>query len=345
MKTTTQDNLKILFINSILLIFTNALTTSNLLIKENPHIAIFIPSIILIIILLLSIFLPSFNKSILKIINNNLFIKIILVIYLTLSTILLLSTGINLISRFFYIKTPIFLIILTTVFAISFLSKMPLNRMLNLFFLILILVALYNFLKFITLSKGTSLIIDDIGFNDNPIYSICSTIYVYLDSFILYLFTIKGKPMMNKKTFIFSSLLIAFFTTYSILESFLYLPPTILSTTFYPVLFKYKALAGGKYFDNLTTILFTDTLILMIFKGAINLFSLRVLLNLKHKQSVFVSQTIILTLILTFIYYLKILEDKYIYIIGIICSFLLLIFYFYLIYIKKKVKKFEKTNS
>ena len=82
----------------------------------------------------------------------------------------------------------------------------------------------------------------------------------------------------------------------------------------------------------------------MIFKGAINLFSLRVLLNLKHKSNIFVSQTIILTLILTFIYYLKILEDKYIYIIGIICSSLLLIFYFYLIHIKKKVRKLEKAN-
>lgn len=344
MNTNTQNTLKILFINSILIIFANALITSNVLIKEVPSIAIFIPSIILVILMFLSLFLPSFNHSILKFVNHNYFIKTILIIYLSLSTILLLSSGINLISRFFYIKTPIFLIILTVTLGMVFISKMPLNRMFNLMFLFLLITALYNFLKFITLSKGTSIIIDDIGFNDNPIVTICSTIYLYLDSLILYLFIINKKPMMNKKIFIITSIIIAFFTTYSILENFLYLPPTILSDTFYPVLFKYKALAGGKYFDNLTTILFTDTIILMIFKGAFNLFTLRILLNFKHKSNVFVGFTLIITVLLTIIYYLKILEDKYINIIGIICGICLLIYYFYLVYLKKKVKKFDRAN-
>lgn len=336
--TDKQTMLKILFINSILIIFTNAITMSNLLIKQIPSMTIFIPAITLIILLLLSFFLPKFKKSILKYVNKNIFIKIVLIIYLTLSTLFILTSCFNLISRFFYIKTPIFLIILTTVLGMVFLSKMPLNRMLNLFFFILILVVLYNFLKFITISKGTSLIIDDINFNYNPILIILSTIFPYLDTLILYLFISDSKPLMNKKTFIYSSIIITFFTTYSILENFLYLPPTILSKMFYPVLFKYKALAGGKYFDNLTNILFTDTIILILFKGAINLYTLRILLNLKHKSNVFVSFTIVFTLLLTGIYYLKLLEVNLVLILGYILSGLLFIFYFYLIYLKRKVK-------
>lgn len=336
--TDKQTMLKILFINSILIIFTNAITMSNLLIKQIPSMTIFTPGITLIILLLLSFFLPKFKKSILKHVNKNIFIKTILIIYLTLSTLFILTSCFNLISRFFYIKTPIFLIILTTVLGMVFLSKMPLNRMLNLFFFILILVVLYNFLKFITISKGTSLIIDDISFDSNPILIILSTIFPYLDTLILYLFISDNKPLMNKKTFIYSSIIITFFTTYSILENFLYLPPTILSKMFYPVLFKYKALAGGKYFDNLTNILFTDTIILILFKGAINLYTLRILLNLKHKSNVFVSFTIVFTLLLTGIYYLKLLEVNLVLILGYILSGLLFIFYFYLIYLKRKVK-------
>lgn len=341
MTTDKQTMLKILFINSILIIFVNAITMSNLLIKEMPKMAIFIPAITLIILMILGIFLPSFKKSILKHVNKNLFIKTILIIYLTISTLFILTSCFNLISRFFYVKTPIFLIILTTTLGIVYLSKMPLNRMLNLFFLILILVVLYNFLKFITLSKGTSLIIDDISFSNNPTLIILSSIFPYLDSLILYLFISDNKPLMNKKTFIFSSIIIVFFTTYSILENFLYLPPTILSTMIYPVLFKYKALAGGKYFDNLTNILFTDTVILSLFKGAINLYTIRILLNLKHKSNVFVSFTIILTFLLTGIYYLKLLEINLVIILGYILSSLLFIFYLYLIYLKKKVKNSE----
>lgn len=321
-------NLKVIFLSFCNLVILNSMIGSNLAIRLSPAYAYFIPLIIGGISVILLIFIPKINNdSISKILKGKIF-RFIIVIYLFLSTIFILYTAFKLLAFKLYFITPIYLLIIVSLFFIFLLGKLNLKTIISVNTLIYILIIGSTFLMFADTNKNDFRLLLPFKFYLNSPLRLLALIGIFLDS-ILYLFVpLTNNQTISKWNFVIGNILGSLLSSWFIIYSYTSLNYQFFIDLPFPALYRYRIYAGPRYLEHLDVFFDFFVCSYFILKATFNLELFRIYFKAKNNFFFRLGTIVLIGIAVLFAFYHTSNEHIYMFYPMIVLSSLMIIIYF-----------------
>lgn len=291
-------NNKILFkpliISTMLTLLLTSIFSSNLAMNLYPRNAFFIPLIIGTVVILLAFFLPSSPSSYFSRVMKRPFFRIVLAIYLLISTIFFLTICLMILKSNFYFTTPSYILIVLAGACVVFLTLSPLASFLNVALTVLVVVAFINGLQIVNVNTRDVSLLLPLNFKIPKVYQLLMFLCYFFDILIFYFLNFPKNSAMNKKTFILSTIITTIISTWFILDNYTYFSYQFFQGLDFPSLYRFKIYIGPKYLEHFDILLAINVTTFMIIKGGLNTSLLRSTLGIKPKFG----RTLIITTII-----------------------------------------------
>lgn len=282
---------KPLLVSTMLTLLLTSIFSSNIAMHLYPRNAFFIPLIVGVGVIILAFFLPSSPSSYFARIMKNPFFRIILIVYLIISTIFFLTIGLMVLSNNFYFTTPSYILIMLVGASIVFLTLSPLSSFLNVALIVLVSVAVINILQIVNVNTRDISIMLPLSFQIPKIYQLVALICYFFDLLIFYFLSYPKNTAMNKKTFILSTIITIIISTWFILDNYTYFSYQFFQGLDFPSLYRFKIYIGPKYLEHFDILIAINVTSFLVIKGTLNISLLRSALGIKPKFG----RTLILT--------------------------------------------------
>lgn len=315
--------------------------SSLLMYYENYNAPLLVIIIIAISLLLISILKFSQSNLLIKIKEKS-FFQIFTVLYLTLSIIFTLFTLLIVFRNWFYMKTPILLLLILFIGIIMLIHQNL--RFISYFgFFIGILFFALNFLPIFCANDRNITFLTFVDGKFSNIWILFANLYLLLDILIyLPLNNHFSKPMTKKDLFIL--IVLAGFSAYIMMaDNYLFLLPNAFSMYSHPALLKYQIYQLDPIGESLDFIIILDVIYLLIIKNSLSLFLIKNYQGIKSKS---ISYILLFILLLTSSYILFFMKNYLLVslVMGISLSILILIYYIILTIISWKERKNGKQK-
>lgn len=307
-------HLKYILIMTLNLVFLSNFILSNYIMKIYSNNSVFVFILVSLFSLILLLFLPNSFKHIIKSFLSCKLIKIIISIYIIISTLLISYVLFNILSiRFFFVTPTFLLIIIFSYFLI--LGLIPkLSTIINTTFIISIILLVLALIPFINFnSRDFRLLLRLDFFNINNFSFIFLLCFIF-DNFLFLFIPEKQNNKINKYDIIISTVIGVIISLWFIIDNYTFLDYSFFKDMNFPSLYRYKLYYGPKYIEHFDNFLNIFLCCYLYLKCLINGKLLRVTLKIKNNFIFSLMYSIILCVINIFIYYTYLFKIDYIYI-------------------------------
>ena len=199
------------------------------------------------ILFLFILFFPK-KRNVLMALSHHHLLRIILYLYLILSSFFQLFSYINVISDYYYPLTPKYVLFFLLLLCSLFIGHYGLSNITKMgFVLFLCTLSLYSITLFSETKHDFLLLQTNMKSSIQPFYTL-SFIFVFLDVFLLFLLLPFEKV---KKTNLFLVLLVGIFiSSLFIFENYLFFPAQFFDNVKYPYIFKYLSYRKSQFFEH-----------------------------------------------------------------------------------------------
>lgn len=250
--------------------------------KQNGWLAILF---LFIINLLICFLFKGFNKSFspLKEISKNNLIRIITIIYLTISSIFLIIYSSIIIKNYFYFESPIQIFIIITVITSIIISFQSFNSIITSATLFFFLFGFFYIFPLFFLNEHNFSLLLPIDFDFSKSYKIFLMCLNLFDNFILCFYSPIIKDGFKRKHILIGNTILIIYFLYITMDSITLLGANYYSNTKMAGFLRWQLFKGGSFFENYDIFLLIMITIITIYKLSVHFNLLRLLLNQKRK--------------------------------------------------------------
>lgn len=268
------SNAQFMIFNLFLIIGGSSLSISNMMIQNHPHIAFLIPLLILPIILLFS-FLKPIN---LKLIFNNIILKSLLLLYLMISSYILIINYLKITNNYFYNLTPPLVILIIILLLTIYISTYGIKNIIFVGTFVGFVTFILYFFTLFDFNNYDFNLISKIDFKLNNPFNLFNYLFIYLDILILPLFV---KVKSKSKNFILIYILSCLINCLLILINYLYFDSNFFISSSFPYISKFLTSTNNILFEHLDITYLIIITFFIVFKLSINIEISRILLKIK----------------------------------------------------------------
>lgn len=343
MKNNSLKSFSIIIFMAITNIFYCDFVGFNYLIDNYKQSAWLMILFLFIINILICIPFKGFKKSFspLKEVRKNIFIKIITIMYIILSTLMLTIFSSFIIKNYFYYETPIEIFIIITIITASIISFQSFNSIISSAMIFFSFFGFFYIIPLFFLKEHDFSLLFPINININNFYKIFLMSLYLLDNLLLAFYSPNIENGFKRKhIFIGNTILILYFL-YITIDSTSLLGANYYINTKMAGFLRWQLFKGDSFFENYDIFLLVMITITTVYKLSFHFNLLRLILNIKKNKKyllVFITIFVALSLILN-IYILTI--QKHFILLSLVA--LALIFIIYLYFIKKSLE--EKNEN
>lgn len=327
-------SIKVILLTFINTMFLNCIITSNILIYLFPRNAYIMSLLLGLFTSLLYIVLPLKRPNCQnKVLNNN-FTRIILIIYLILSTVLLTLTSTKILSDYFFFLTPTFLIITILLFFVAC-SIVNVRTIMNIMLLLFVILLITSHAHFLNTNYRDFRLLTPLSFHFDKPYLALPLLFTYLDNILFFTIPSVTSTPPSKWNYVIGTLIGSLLSTWFIMDNYLFLDYHFFDNMLFPSLFRYRLYTGPKYIEHLDIFLCIYICAYIFIKLLFNLEILRQVFKRKNTLFFRLTTTTFLGVIITFLFYNYVLNQTFIIVTSLILTTTILIFYFTLWRYKK----------
>lgn len=328
-------SIKIILLTFINTMFLNNLITSNVLIYLFPRNAYIVSLMFGIFTTLFYLLLP--NTSYQSEVLNNIFQKLLLIFYLSISTLLLLLVLFKILSLNFFLLTPTFLIITLFMFFIMLTGKVNIKIIVNIMIIIYLILMFSSQIHIINTNNRDFRLLLPLSFDLKKSYLSLFLICYSLDNLLFLIIPKITNQNISKYNYVIGTLLGTIISTWFIMDNYLFVDYHYFLDELFPSLLRFKFYTGPKYIEHLNVFLGIYIISYVFIKVLFNLELFRTLIKKKNTLNYRCLITLIITAILITAFYYIDFNYNLIIMTSIILSILMLLFYFSLWRTKKHV--------
>lgn len=326
-------SIKIILLTFINTMFLNNLITSNILIYLFPKNAYLISLLLGLLCSLFFLFLPSTSYQ--SEVLNNLFQKLLLIFYLSISTLLLLLILFKILSLNFFLLTPTFLIITLFMFFIMLTGKVNIKIIVNMMIIIYLILMFSSQIHIINTNNRDFRLLLPLSFNLKKSYLSLVCICYFLDNLLFLIIPKITNQNVSKYNYVIGTIIGTIISSWFIIDNYAFVNYHYFLDELFPSLLRFKFYTGPKYIEHLHVFLGIYIISYVFIKVLFNLEIFRTLIKKKNTLNYrFITSSIITTILILLFYYLD-FSYKLMITTSIILSILILLFYFSLWRTKK----------